>query len=79
MLKNNFALPAPPAFAGLLQGLGNEALVTVLVLYVVVAGLSRTGAMNLVTRPLLGRPRSVSSARAWSPCPLPRARRRSPR
>jgi di/tricarboxylate transporter len=59
-----------PSPSKLVAGLGNEALVTVLVLYVVVAGLSRTGAMNLVTRPLLGRPRSVSSAqlRLMIPC-----------
>jgi di/tricarboxylate transporter len=55
------AFPEP---AKLLNGLGNEAVVTVLVLYVVVCGLSRTGAMSLVTRPLLGRPRSVLAAQA---------------
>jgi di/tricarboxylate transporter len=54
----------------LVSGLGNEALVTVLVLYVVVAGLSRTGAMSLVTRPLLGRPKNVTAAqlRLMIPC-----------
>lgn len=54
----------------LVAGLGNEALVTVLVLYVVVAGLSRTGAMSLVTRPLLGRPKNVTAAqlRLMVPC-----------
>ncbi|MBM3988592.1 MAG: SLC13 family permease [Planctomycetes bacterium] len=54
----------------LVAGLGNEALVTVLVLYVVVAGLSRTGAMSLVTRPLLGRPKSITAAqlRLMIPC-----------
>lgn len=59
-----------PGPSKLVAGLGNEALVTVLVLYVVVAGLSRTGAMNLVTRPLLGRPRNVTSAqlRLMIPC-----------
>jgi len=51
-----------PDAGRLLSGLGNEAVVTVGVLYVVVAGLSRTGAMELVTRPLLGRPTSVRSA-----------------
>jgi len=55
------AFPEPTK---LLSGLGNEAVVTVLVLYVVVCGLSRTGAMNLVTKPLLGRPRSVAGAQA---------------
>lgn len=53
-----------PDASKLLSGLGNEAVVTVAVLYVVVAGLSRTGAMALVTRPLLGRPRSVAGAQA---------------
>ena len=54
----------------LVAGLGNEALVTVLVLYVVVAGLSRTGAMSLVTRPLLGRLKNVTAAqlRLMVPC-----------
>lgn len=51
-----------PEAGKLLAGLGNEAVVTVAVLYVVVAGLSRTGAMALVTRPLLGSPRSVAAA-----------------
>ena len=53
-----------PDAGKLLAGLGNEAVVTVAVLYVVVAGLSRTGAMALVTRPLLGRPKSVFAAQA---------------
>lgn len=51
-----------PTPSKLVAGLGNEALVTVLVLYVVVTGLSRTGAMELVARPVLGRPKSVESA-----------------
>lgn len=51
-----------PDAGRLLSGLGNEAVVTVAVLYVVVAGLRRTGAMALVTRPLLGNPRSVFAA-----------------
>ena len=53
-----------PDAANLLQGLGNEAVVTVAVLYVVVSALSRTGAMELITRPLLGTPRSVAGAQA---------------
>lgn len=53
-----------PDAGKLLSGLGNEAVVTVAVLYVVVAGLSRTGAMDLVTRPLLGRPHTVMGAQA---------------
>lgn len=51
-----------PDAGKLLSGLGNEAVVTVAVLYVVVAGLSRTGAMALVTRPLLGQPKTVMAA-----------------
>jgi di/tricarboxylate transporter len=51
-----------PDAGKLLSGLGNEAVVTVAVLYVVVAGLSRTGAMGLITRPLLGNPRTVLAA-----------------
>jgi di/tricarboxylate transporter len=59
-----------PAPAKLVAGLGNDALVTVAVLYVVVTGLTRTGAMLLLTRPLLGTPKSVTSAqmRVMLPC-----------
>jgi di/tricarboxylate transporter len=46
------------------SGFGNEGLITVAVLFVVVAGLSQTGAMNLIVQPLLGRPRTVLSAQA---------------
>jgi di/tricarboxylate transporter len=45
-------------------GFGNKGPITVGVLYVVVAGLMRTGAMTLVTAPLLGMPRSVAGAQA---------------
>ncbi len=41
---------------------GNEALITVAVLLVVAAGLGATGAMDLVTRPLLGRPQHLWDA-----------------
>ncbi len=53
-----------PTPTRLVAGLGNEALVTVLVLYVVVAGLARTGAMSLLTSPLLGRPKSIAGAQS---------------
>jgi di/tricarboxylate transporter len=53
-----------PSAGKLVAGLGNEAVITVAVLYVVVVGLSRTGAMSLLTRPLLGRPKSASAAQA---------------
>lgn len=43
-------------------GFGNKGLVTIGVLFVVAAGLAQTGAMDLVTRSLLGRPRSVAGA-----------------
>ena len=59
-----------PSSSKLVTGLGNEAVVTVAVLYVVVTGLSRTGAMELVARPLLGRPKSTAGAqlRVMLPC-----------
>lgn len=41
---------------------GNEGLITVGVLYVVTAGLTQTGAMTMLTAPLLGRPRNLSVA-----------------
>lgn len=53
-----------PSAGKLVAGLGNEAVITVAVLYVVVVGLSRTGAMSLLTRPLLGRPKSAAAAQA---------------
>ena len=53
-----------PSATKLVAGLGNEALVTVAVLYVVVTGLSRTGAIDLISRPLLGRPKSIAGAQA---------------
>jgi di/tricarboxylate transporter len=45
-----------------LKSFGNEALITVGVLFVIAAGLTQTGAMSLVTSPLLGRPKSALSA-----------------
>jgi len=51
-----------PSPAKLVAGLGNEALITVAVLYVVVAGLTRTGAMELVTRRMFARVTSVRTA-----------------
>jgi len=38
---------------------GNGGLITVAALFVVVAGMTQTGAMNLLTEPLFGRPRTV--------------------
>ncbi len=51
-----------PRAAEAVAGLGNSGLITVALLFVVVAGLSQTGAMNLIAGPLLGRPKSVGSA-----------------
>lgn len=48
--------------ADAVRGFGNEGLVTVAALYIVVAGLSQTGAMNLIAAPLLGRPKSTFDA-----------------
>lgn len=47
-----------------LSGLSNEGMVTVAVLFVVVAGLRETGGMHLITRRLFGRPGSVTAAQA---------------
>jgi di/tricarboxylate transporter len=47
-----------------LSGLSNEGMVTVAVLFVVVTGLRDTGGMHLLTRRLLGRPRSATAAQA---------------
>jgi len=54
-------LPSP---SDAVAGFGNSGLLTVGVLFVVVEGLVRTGAMTLMTRPLLGQPRSVLAAQA---------------
>jgi len=43
-------------------GFGNEGLMTVAVMFVVVAGLVQTGAMTMLTEPLMGRPKNVLSA-----------------
>jgi di/tricarboxylate transporter len=43
-------------------GFGNEGLLTVAVLYVVVAGLTQTGAMERITAALLGRPKHWATA-----------------
>lgn len=53
-----------PTVAELLRGYGNEGVVTIAVLLVVAEGLRRTGAMNVLAEPLLGRPRSVRQAQA---------------
>ncbi|MBB6428520.1 SLC13 family permease [Algisphaera agarilytica] len=51
-----------PSAARAVSGFGNEAVVTIGVLFVIAEGLSRTGAMELLTRRLLGQPKSVRGA-----------------
>lgn len=51
---------APEAVAGF----GSKAVVTIGVLFVIAEGLRQTGAMAMVTRPLLGRPKSLPMAQA---------------
>ncbi|HPM82700.1 MAG TPA: SLC13 family permease [Candidatus Anammoximicrobium sp.] len=51
-----------PSAAQALSGMGNSGLITVGALFVVVAGLTQTGAMGLIVQPLLGRPRTVLAA-----------------
>ncbi len=41
-------------------GFGNEAVITIAVLFVIAEGLNQTGAMGLVVHPLLGRPKSIT-------------------
>ena len=52
-------LPTP---AAAVAGFGNTGLITVAVLFVVTAGVTNTGAMQLIAAPLLGRPRSTLGA-----------------
>src|SRR6187399_2979254 len=47
-----------------LAGLSNEGIVTIAVLYVVVAGLEATGANTIITERFLRRPKSVTGALA---------------
>jgi len=51
---------APEAVAGF----GSKAVVTIGVLFVIAEGLRQTGAMAMVTRPLLGEPKSLPAAQA---------------
>lgn len=52
-------LPSP---AQAVAGFGNTGLITVGLLFVVVAGLVRTGAMTMITEPLLRQPRTLAAA-----------------
>ncbi|MGD9632357.1 MAG: SLC13 family permease [Pirellulales bacterium] len=51
-----------PSIAQGVSGMGNTGLVTVGVLFVVVTGLVQTGAMELVAGPIIGQPKSATSA-----------------
>ena len=51
-----------PSPAVAVADFGNEGLITIAVLFVVAEGLSLTGAMNIISGPLLGRPRTVFGA-----------------
>ncbi len=61
------AFPTP---AQAVAAFGNEGLVTIGVLFVVAEGLNATGAMNLIARPLLGRPRSTAMAQVRLMLPI---------
>lgn len=58
-LTGSDRLPGP---GEALAGMSNSGLITVGALFVVVAGLTQTGAMALVVQPLLGRPRTALAA-----------------
>src|SRR3990172_6874907 len=51
-----------PDAGAAVKDFGNEGLITVAVMFVVVAGLVQTGAMTMITEPLMGRPKSVLGA-----------------
>jgi di/tricarboxylate transporter len=51
-----------PDAAQAVSGLGNSGLITVAILFVVVAGLVQTGATNIIAGPILGRPKTVVAA-----------------
>lgn len=53
-----------PSIDQAVSGFGNSAMLTVAVLFVVVTGLVQTGAMALVTKPIIGQPKSTASAQA---------------
>jgi di/tricarboxylate transporter len=59
-----------PSEAQAVAGFGNEAVITIAVLFVIAEGLNQTGAMGLVVQPLLGRPKSVSATMARLTLPV---------
>ncbi len=65
-----FSSPRLPSAAQAVAGLGNSGLVTVAILFVVVAGLVQTGAMSLVAAPILGRPKTAGAVQARLMAPV---------
>jgi di/tricarboxylate transporter len=59
-----------PSIATAVAGMGNTGLITVGVLFVVVAGLVQTGAMERIAWPLLGRPKSSRMAQLRMMAPI---------
>ena len=59
-----------PTEAQAVAGFGNEAVITIAVLFVIAEGLNQTGAMGLVVQPLLGRPKSTASTMARLTIPV---------
>lgn len=53
-----------PDVSQTIAGFGNSAMLTVAVLFVVVTGLVQTGAMAMITKPLIGAPKSTAAAQA---------------
>lgn len=53
-----------------IAGFGNEGPVTVAILFVITAGLTETGGMSLLTRPLLGLPKTVRGAQVRMMLPV---------
>ena len=59
VFSDDLLLPTPQQAVA---GFGNQGLITIAVLFVVAAGLAKTGALDLLARPLLRRPRTVLGA-----------------
>jgi di/tricarboxylate transporter len=53
-----------PGVTAAVAGFGSQAVVTIGVLFVIAEGLRQTGAMAMVTRPVLGEPKSLPAAQA---------------
>ena len=48
-----------PSAKEAVMGFGNEGLITIGILFILAEGLRQTGAMSLITQPLLGMPKNV--------------------